>query len=104
MTKTVVYNRNTKYVYAVYDTDKGARTAFTRACTRVNTGKSAKIGGKRVKARDIAELALAPLDTFQNEINQLTTVRSLMTGAEVTIRESEVGGPCDPSTERYWSM
>ena len=104
MTQTVIYNKRTKYVYATYPTDQGARTAFTRACTRLNTGKTAKLAGKRVNVRDLSELAVTSAERFRNEINQLTTVRSLMTGAEVTIRESEVGGPCDPSTERYWSM
>ena len=33
-----------------------------------------------------------------------TKVRNLMTGAEVEIRTKDVGGVCDPSQERYWSM
>lgn len=32
------------------------------------------------------------------------TVKSLMTGQDVQIEASAVGGPCDPSTERYWSV
>lgn len=32
------------------------------------------------------------------------TVKSLMTGQDVQIEASAVGGPCDPSTERFWSM
>lgn len=31
-------------------------------------------------------------------------VKNLMTGAPVTIRAEDRGGPCDPSMERYWSM
>ncbi len=31
-------------------------------------------------------------------------VKSLMTGQEVELPWDQVGGPCDPSTERYWSM
>ncbi len=31
-------------------------------------------------------------------------VRNLMSGKEVEIPEDEVGGPCDPSMERYWTM
>lgn len=104
MTQTVIYNRNTKYVYATYDTHKGACAAYTRAWNRTAEGKRAKLNGKPVNHQKMLEAAIAPVETFRNEINQLTTVRSLMTGAEVTIRESEVGGPCDPSTERYWSM
>lgn len=32
------------------------------------------------------------------------TVKSLMSGQDVEISRSERGGPCDPSTERYWTM
>ena len=31
------------------------------------------------------------------------TVNSLMTGEPVHIRLCDKGGPCDPSTERYWT-
>ena len=31
------------------------------------------------------------------------TVKSLMTGEPVQIQAKNQGGPCDPSTERYWS-
>ncbi len=32
------------------------------------------------------------------------TVKNLMTGEDVLLEASERGGPCDPSTERYWTM
>lgn len=32
------------------------------------------------------------------------TVRNMMSGEPVVIDSREAGGPCDPSTERYWSM
>lgn len=31
-------------------------------------------------------------------------VTSLQSGKEVEIPWDQVGGPCDPSTERYWTM
>lgn len=34
----------------------------------------------------------------------MVTVKSLMNGKDVQIRKTEVGGCCDPSTERYWTM
>lgn len=34
----------------------------------------------------------------------MVAVKSLMNGKDVQIRKSEVGGCCDPSTERYWTM
>ena len=43
-------------------------------------------------------------ETFQRDINKLVEVRNLMSGKMVSIRLSEVGGPCDPSTELYWTM
>ena len=35
---------------------------------------------------------------------QLVTVKNCLTGQEVEIRREEVGGPCDPSQERFHSM
>ena len=43
-------------------------------------------------------------DVIQPAAQEEITVRSAMNGAEVTIRRCDQGGPCDPSTERYWSM
>ena len=36
--------------------------------------------------------------------NELVEVTALLTGKPVKIRRADVGGPCDPSTERYHSM
>ena len=37
--------------------------------------------------------------------NTKTTVKSIMgNGKEIEMSIADVGGPCDPSTERYWSM
>lgn len=39
------------------------------------------------------------------EFQPLTAmVKSLMSGQMVEIPYEDRGGPCDPSTERYWSM
>ena len=56
--------------------------------------------------REVRELrALYPEDQFRISYNPTyTVVKSLMSGAAVTIRTEDRGGPCDPSTERYWSM
>ena len=35
---------------------------------------------------------------------QLVSVKNLLTGREVEIRREDVGGPCDPSMERFHSM
>ena len=34
----------------------------------------------------------------------MVTRYNLMTGKPFQIRADQVGGPCDPATERYWSM
>jgi hypothetical protein len=100
----VVYNRKTKHVYGVYPTAGGANAAVTRAQNRVGDGKTARIAGTVVRACYVEDLDVATAGDFRKNIDKMVTVRSLMTGAEVQLRESEVGGPCDPSTERYWSM
>jgi len=38
------------------------------------------------------------------KLDTKTTVKSLMTGSDVEIDVNDVGGCCDPSTERYWTM
>ena len=46
------------------------------------------------------------VDTYDNMVAKepMVTVKSLMTGADVQIRKSDVGTCVDPSTERYWMM
>ena len=46
------------------------------------------------------------VDTYDNMVAKepMVTVKSLMTGADVQIRKSDVGTCVDPSTERYWTM
>lgn len=46
------------------------------------------------------------VDTYDNMVAKepMVTVTSLMTGADVQIRKSDVGTCVDPSTERYWTM
>jgi uncharacterized protein (DUF39 family) len=41
---------------------------------------------------------------FEAAYNQKVTVKSLLSGKEVEIREQDRGGCCDPSTETFWSM
>ena len=35
---------------------------------------------------------------------QLVTVKNILSGQEVEIRREDLGGPCDPSMERFHSM
>ena len=44
-------------------------------------------------------------DKYRVEVKKSwTTVRNMMTGNPVQIREEDRGGVCDPSQERFWSM
>lgn len=43
-------------------------------------------------------------DEFHRVYNKMIPTINLMTGKEVMIRQQDKGGPCDPATERYWSM
>lgn len=46
-----------------------------------------------------------PVDGWRLEFEPMTViVKSLMTGKDVEIDYRDLGGPCDPSTERHWSM
>ena len=50
------------------------------------------------KQKEFLQWVQAHNDNFRVE------VPSLQTGAMVKIRRKDVGGVCDPSTERHWSM
>ena len=46
-----------------------------------------------------------PADGWSLSFEPLTVmVKSLMTGKMVEIDYKDVGGPCDPSMERFWAM
>ena len=71
-----------------HKTERGAKIA--RAAANRNAGYD---------AYDIMEE-----NEFNAKFNQLVTVKNLLSGKEVQIREQDVGTCVDPSTERYWSM
>lgn len=71
-----------------HKTERGAKIA--RAAANRNAGHY---------AYDIMEE-----NEFNAQFNGWVKVKNLMSGEEVAIREQDVGGICDPSTERYWSM
>ena len=86
-----------------YATSAAAKGALSRAKRTGRMVRETSFGKGRFKAEEIAELKVATAEEFA-AMDTLVTVKSLMSGDEVEIRKSEVGGPCDPSTERYWSM
>lgn len=56
------------------------------------------------KRNDADELEVISYDAYIARTSQKVTVTNLMTGKPVQIEAGQRGGPCDPSTERYWAM
>jgi len=55
--------------------------------------------------QDLAQVLYPSREGWRFDVQpRYVTVRNLMTGQDVQIEASERGGPCDPSTERYWTM
>jgi len=100
----LVYNRDTNKVLNRYETHAAARGAITRARKRALLGNG-RIGRVVVRSQaEVDRLAVAEQDHFYSKIDKMVTVRNAITGRESRLRQSELGGPCDPSTERYWSV
>lgn len=58
----------------------------------------------REEVRDL-QAGLYPEPKYRIEVDPTTVeVRNLMTGEMVEIPFTDRGGPCDPSTELYWTM
>ena len=91
----VIYNPNT---YRIFTFPNGNKAVFDNE--RVAKGQLMKLTNKGVLN---ADWKVESYDTFtKNE--PMVKVKNLMSGKDVMIRKSEVGGCCDPSTERYWTM
>lgn len=74
----------------------------TKTYTTVRAAKAART--RLLKAGLITEeFKPITLEEF-HKTDPMVTVKSLMSGADVQIPQSQVGSCCDPSTERYWSM
>jgi hypothetical protein len=75
--------------------DQGA--AFTAGYLNSMAQEMLNLMPKRQQKAFIKQVA-----TFNGR--QLVTVKNCLTGKEVEIRREDVGGPCDPSMERFHSM
>jgi hypothetical protein len=75
--------------------DQGA--AFTAGYMNSMAQEMLNLIPKRKQKAFIRQVA-----TFNGR--QLVTVKNLLSGVEVEIRREDLGGPCDPSTERFHSM
>ena len=86
----VMYNFSyPNYKPRYFETERGARIAQGR-------------NNKNPKNFQCGVLSFKAFDELFG--NKKVTVKNLMTGKDVEILESDRGGVCDPSTERFWSM
>ena len=92
----VIYKPET---YRIYKFPNGNQAIFEQE--RTAKGQLTKLINAGVLKADDWKV-----DSYANwSANEpMVTVKSLMTGGDVLIRKTEVGGCCDPSTERYWTM
>ena len=91
----VIFNIHNGRVLKKFDTYRGAKGAFTRMC----------------KKSDCEDLECATMERYLKTgaiiTNQLVTVYSIFDQKQerpIQIRRGDVGGCCDPSTERYHCM
>ena len=76
-------------------TEQGA--AFTAGYTNMMVQEMLNLLPKRKQKEFIRQVS-----AFNGR--QLVTVKNCLTGVEVEIRREDLGGPCDPSMERFHSM
>lgn len=92
-----VIHNDSMSVYGVYSSMAVAIRVIYNAIS-----KGHKIQGRKYTQATLEALSVSSDEHF-NELDTIVEVKSLF-GGMVKLRKSEVGGPCDPSTERYWSM
>lgn len=83
-TRTAIARRNGMMTY---ETEAAARAARTRLAA---TG-------------EFSGLEVMGFEAYHRQLPTVT-VTNLMSGKPVQIPADQVGGACDPSQERYWSM
>lgn len=84
---TFLIHNGTHIIKSGFDTEKGAKTSLTRKWKK-----------------KYPEAQVSSYEYFNTAINHMVTVKNLLSGLEYQIRASDVGGCCDPSTERYHCM
>jgi hypothetical protein len=98
-----IYDTENLSIIKRYDTERGAKSALTRARKSGSMRYMCSFGYGRMNADRIAKLDVATPDEF-NALDYEVEVKNLMSGKTVKILKSAQGGCTDPSTERYWSM
>lgn len=93
----VIHDENMT-VYARYSDMKIAERMLVNAID-----KGHRLQGRKYQAEVLDGLMISTPESFVEQ-DTIVEVKSLMNGKLVQLRKSEVGGPTDPSTERYWCM
>jgi hypothetical protein len=87
-------------IYAMYDSEKVALRSLQNAID-----KGWKIQGRKVMPDRLARLSVISREEFEEADVMVETYNLLDPERNpVMIRKSQLGGPCDPATERYHSM
>jgi hypothetical protein len=94
-----VYDIDSVKIIASYKTEAAAERALNNA-----TNKGWKLGGRTYNAKRLETFATISSEQFHKTVDYDVEVINIMSNKPVTLKKSAVGGPCDPSTERYWSM
>ena len=105
-----IYDTESLKIINRYKTMRGAKAALTRARNGGGLKYMASFGYGRIKGERLDRLDVCTPDEF-DALDYDVEVKVLMGEKDehgnlptTTIKKSEVGGPCDPSTERYWCM
>ena len=88
-----------KQPWVIYDVD----SCHIYDTSPAKNGATRKMTAIKAKYND-RNIAMAARNMFDANIDHDIQVKNLMNGALVTIKASERGSCCDPSTEVYWSM
>ncbi len=106
--KYVVYHIDS-IRYTVFDTQAAAKRSCTAKNKKVNrdNAKRAARYNEPIPA-EVTEYAMCDQETFDRDVNYEVDTYSMMDDSvpkkPIKIRRSELGGCCDPASERYWSM
>lgn len=84
-----IVDRDSAQIKARFATERGAKISLTRVWSK--------------KSPD-SDLEVMHHSVYDIGFRRKVTVVNLMSKEPVEIDVNDRGGPCDPSTERYWAM
>lgn len=90
----VIVNTQTGQVVDSKPTERGAKISLTRRLPQIVEAQ------KCVRSN----LKVMHIEAYNVGFRRRVETTNLMTGEIVMIDANDRGGPCDPGTERYWTM